>query len=146
MDVQEKADALFEEALTASGARDPRDYYRERLKDLKGANPEAYATAVTHYKEVLLPSIVEGSDPLLAWRAYGLKIAQMTAEGRTVDIDPTGVAQPYEEPGTPEGMVLHLPTSTKIRALLVALPVDPSPAQLATHAWLVAGRKVLRDT
>ena len=43
-DLQTKADARFAAALAASGARDPRDYYRARLRDLKRSNPKGTLT------------------------------------------------------------------------------------------------------
>ncbi len=143
---QETADARFLEALATAGARDPRDYYRDRLKDLKENNPEAYSTAVGHYKDTLIPSIAAGSaEPLAAWRDYGLRIAHLTAVGRTMEIDTGGNATPYSAPGDPAAMVLHLPDEVRIKALLVALPPSPSPAQMATYDWLVVGKKGQRN-
>ena len=40
-------------------------------------------------------------------------------------------------------MILHLPDARNARALLVALPPEPSAAQMATHNWLVLGRRGL---
>ena len=142
---QAEADKRFERALTDSGARDPRDYYRERLKALRGTDPEAYEKAVSYYQNTLIPDVASGEvDPLSAWRRYGLEIARLTAPGRTVAIDPTGKADPYEEPVTADRLILHLPEKGAGRALLVGLPPEPSPAQLATYDWLVGGRKGLR--
>ncbi len=143
--LQKTADALFEEALAAVGARDPRDYYRDRLRDLKRANPEGYAEAAAYYRDTLIPSIAEGcAEPLTAWREYGLLIARTTAPGRTVAVDTTGRAQPYEPPGDPSEMILHLPHVTKRAALLVGLPPELSAAQTAAYDWLVVGRRAPR--
>ena len=62
-----RADRLLEEALERTGARDPRDYYRERLRELKQRDEQGYERAVQHYREVLVPAIaVDGEDPLAA--------------------------------------------------------------------------------
>lgn len=148
-DPKKAADQRFEEALAKAGARDPRDYYRERLRDLKGANPDGYADAVGYYTDTLLPSIAEGkAEPLAAWREYGLLIARLTAPGRTVAVDAGGRARPYESPGESSDMVLHLCEGREARGrvLLVGLPPEPSSAQTATYDWLVGGRRALRGT
>ena len=62
------------------------------------------------------------------------------APGRTVAIDETGRASPYEKP-TRTDLVLHLPDAKGTRALLVGLPAEPSPAQRATYDVLVAGKQ-----
>lgn len=137
----ERADAAIEEALARSGARDPREFYRERLRELKQASPEAYEEAVVYYRDTLVPSVAGGEvEPLVAWTEYGRKLAELTAPGRTVSIDPTGRAEPYESPVSPERLVLHMPEARKGRAHLVALPRKLSPAQRACYDWLVEGR------
>ena len=143
-DPHEKAGARFAEALDATGARDPRDYYRGRLKELKRSNPQGYADAVAYYQEKLIPSIAKGNaDPLEAWREYGLVIARLTAPGRAVAVDASGRSRPYEPPGDAGDLVLHLPDARNAHALLVGLPANPSTAQMATHNWLVLGRRAL---
>ena len=143
-DLQKKADARFAAALAAGGARDPRDYYRARLRDLKQSNPQGYADAVAYYQTMLVPSIAEdGADPLVAWRDFGLLLARLSAPGRAVAVDPGGRSRPFEPPGEAEDMILHLPDARNTRALLVGLPPEPSPAQMATHNWLVLGRRAL---
>lgn len=145
-DLQEKADARFAAALAASGARDPREYYRTRLRELKRSNPEGYAQAVRYYQDELIPSIAEAdTDPLQAWRAYGLLIAQMTVPGRAVAIDPSGRSRPIASTGTTDDLVLHFPDAGSAPPLLVGLPPKPSSAQMATHRWLVAGRRALAE-
>ena len=52
------AEQALEAALATSGARDPRDFYRERLRELKQVNPESYRAAVTYYREVLILSLI----------------------------------------------------------------------------------------
>lgn len=143
-DLQEKADARFEAALAATGARDPRDHYRSQMRELKRANPRGYADAVGYYQSTLVTSIAEqDADPLLAWQSFGLMLAQLIAAGRAVAVDPAGRSRPFEPPGNVEDMILHLPDAQSRRALLVGLPPEPSQAQLATYNWLVRGRRAL---
>jgi len=145
MSAQETADARLEQALEETGARDPREFYREQLKALREADPEAYQTAVTYYRDILIPSIAAGTaEPLPAWTAYGLRLAELAHEGRTVAIDATGRSKAFEE-FEPESLVLHLPEEKRARALLVQLPPKPSKAQRASYSWLVAGRNKLPD-
>ena len=141
-DLQKTADARFEAALAAAGARDPRDYYRSRMRELKQSNPQGYADAVAYYQSTLLTSIAEqDADPLEAWRKFGLRIAQLTATGRAVAVDPAGRSRAFEAPGRADDLILHLPDAHNRRALLVGLPPEPSAAQMATYNWLVQGRR-----
>lgn len=143
-DVREEAERRFEEARKASGARDPRDFYRQALRDLRGSNPEGYDQAVGHFERVLVPSIASGeAEPLGAWREYGRLIAEITDSGRTVEIDDTGRAQPYTADSPLDRLVIHLPDRRGARALLVSLPPDPTPAQRATFDLLVRGKQRL---
>lgn len=144
--MKETADRRFRTALEESGARDPRDYYRERLRELKAEDPDGYERAVARYEEELIPSIAEGgADPMEAWRAYGRLIAELTARGRTVEVDPSGRSHAYDPPVAPDRLVLHLPDEKKRRALLVSLPAEPSDAQRATYDLLVRGKQKLPD-
>lgn len=139
-DIAAKADRLFEEALETTGARDPRPFYRERLLALKDADPEGYATAVAYYRETLVPDIASGkAEPLDAWTEYGRTLAEAVAKGRTVAVDGTGEARPYEGPSR-DHLILHLPDDGG-RALLVGLPAALSSAQRATYDVLVAGKQ-----
>ena len=143
-DVTQEADRKLQEALDATGARDPREFYRERLRDLKKANPEGYDTAVEYYRDTLLPSVASGEvDPLAAWTEYGRRLAVAVAAGRTVSIDEGGRAHPYTGP-TPDHLVLHLPDDSGLRALLVGLPAELSGPQRATFDVLVAGKQRAR--
>lgn len=147
----------LEEALDATGARDPREFYREQLRALREADEEAYAEAVAYYRDTLIPSIADGSaEPLPAWTDYGVRLAELAHDGRTVSIDATGRARPREGPGEgpragpgegwdPNALVLHLPEEARTRAVLVQLPPEPSAAQRATWTWLVAGKYSLPD-
>ena len=137
-----EADRRLQEVLESSGARDPREFYRERLRELKSADASAYSEAVAYYKDRLIPEIAAGSvDPLVAWAEYGRTLAESLAPGRTVSIDTTGRAHPYESPASPEQLVLHIPQNQGVRALLVSLPATLSPAQRATFDVLVSGKQ-----
>ena len=141
-----RAEERFEEALSKTGARDPRAYYRERLKELKTANPDAYRSAIQYYADTLMPSIAEGdADPLEAWWEYGRRIAELSVNGRTVEIDPSGRSHSYSRPTPRDRMVLHLPDGAKGLALVVGLPTDLSEAQMASYDLLVAGKQRLKD-
>jgi hypothetical protein len=143
-DQQEKADQLFEEAMEEAGARDPREFYRTRLKEMKQGNPEGYNEAVAYFHDTLIPSIASGdAEPISAWLEYGRKIASLFAEGRTVEIDPSGRSTPYASHSPLEHLVLHLPKQKNMKALLIGLPPEPSPAQRATYDLLVLGRQKL---
>lgn len=143
---QDEAERLLEDALEETGARDPREYYRRQLTDIRRSSQDAYEQAVAYYRETLVPSIVEERvEPLPAWTEYGRTLAELQARGRTVCVDPTGKAEPYEAPAATDRLVLHLPDSRKERALLVGLPVQVSDAQRATFDWLVQGRRRLPD-
>ena len=141
---RKEADRRFEEALDATGARDPRDFYRKALRELKERNPAGYDRAVNHFQTSLVPSIAAGEvEPLGAWREYGRLIAEVFEEGQTVAIDEVGKSLPYD-PGTPmDWLVLHLPKGKGSRAILVSLPPEPSPAQRATYDLLVRGRHTI---
>lgn len=139
-DLREQADRRFEEALKTAGARDPRDFYRGRLKELRERSPDAFRRATRYYEETLTPAVAaEGSDPLAEWLEYGRVLAELTTPGRPVQIDPAGRALPYAPPVPRDHLVLHLPQSASERALVVGLPQDLSPAQRATYDLLVSG-------
>lgn len=142
--LQQSADLRFMEALEARGARDPREFYRESLRELKASDPDAYGKAVHHYRETLIPSIARGdAEPLLAWLEYGRLLAALTAEGRTILVDGAGRTSPWSPDTALDALVLHLPNDRKRRAVLVGLPAEPSPAQKATFDLLVQGRQKL---
>ena len=135
------AEQALETALAESGARDPREFYRERLRELKRVRPDDYQKAVAYYTETLLPDVASRRrEPLAAWTEYGRRLAEALAPGRTVGIDESGRARPFD--AAPAGsLVLHLPDDSGARALLVALPRSLSPAQRATYDVLVSGKQ-----
>jgi len=139
--VTEAADKALEAALAATGARDPREFYRERLREIKRTRPQEYAAAVAYYSDTLLPEVAGGSrDPLEAWTLYGKRLAEALAPGRTVAIDETGRAHAWEKRERSH-LVLHFPEARGARALLVGLPPVLSDAQRATYDVLVAGKQ-----
>lgn len=139
-----EADRQFEEALESTGARDPRDFYRAALRQLKEGNPEGYAQAVDHYQNVLCPSVASGeAEPLGAWREYGRLIAEMTGSGQTLSIDESGRSEVYSSETPLDRMVLHLPDAKGSRGIVVSLPPTLSPPQRATYDLLVQGKQRL---
>jgi hypothetical protein len=135
------ADRALEAALEATGARDPREFYRERLRELKRVDPDAYDESVRYYGETLIPEVASGTnDPLAAWTEYGRRLAAALAPGRPVSIDETGRARPFERP-EPNALVLHVPDHVGSRAILVGLPPTLSDAQRAAYDVLVAGKQ-----
>ena len=142
-EMTQAADQALEAAIDETGARDPREFYRERLKELKQTDAAGYERAVTYYRDTLIPSVAGGDAPLDAWTEYGRFLAETTAPGRTVSIDETGRSHPYAGPDLTR-LVLHLPERAG-RALLVALPPELSEAQRATFDVLVAGRQRRKD-
>jgi hypothetical protein len=139
-DLSAAADKALEAALAEAGARDPREFYRERLRELKRADAGAYETAVAYYRDTLIPRVAGGDcDPLDEWTEYGRRLASALAPGRTVSVDDTGLAREYEGPAR-DHLVLHIPDG-KGRALLVGLPTKLSPAQRATYDVLVEGKQ-----
>jgi len=141
-----EADRRLEEALARDGARDPREFYRERLRELKQADADGYANAVAYYRDTLIPAVASGEvDPMEAWTAYGTRLAEWMAPGRTIAVDETGRAHTYEAPAPRTHLLLHLPSGKGGRALLVGLPAELSPAQRATYDVLVGGKQKLRN-
>ena len=144
-EIAEKADQLLEQALESTGSRDPREFYRDRLRDLKRTNPDGYADAVSYYRDTLIPSVADsGADALQAWTEYGRRLAEALAPGRTVEVDGTGFARPYEAPSAADRLVLHIPEDKRARTMLVALPPELTLAQRATYDVLVSGKQRLR--
>jgi hypothetical protein len=137
-DLRARADARFEQALKQTGARDPRTFYRDQLKELKAASPDGFRRALRYFEETLIPTVAnEGSDPVAEWLEYGCLLASLAVPGRTMQIDATGRAQPYARPVPLESMVLHLPENASRPALVLGIPPKLSPAQRASYDLLV---------
>jgi hypothetical protein len=145
-ELHDRADQIFEDALGKTGAKDPREFFRKRLREMKAENPDAYGEAVAYYQNELVPSIAEaGDDPLMAWQQFGCRMAELTVAGTPIEIDTTGRRRPYAPPTPADRMVLHIPQGSKGRALIIGLPPELSAAQLATYDLLVAGRQKVQD-
>ena len=143
---QSRADDLFEETLKRTNAKDPREFYRDRLREMKAADPDAYRAAVGYYEEELIPAIAEeGVDPLTAWQEYGCRLAELSTPGKPVEVDETGRTHRYQPPTPQDRMILHVPEGGTGRALVVGLPPELSSAQRATYDLLVAGRQRLGE-
>lgn len=139
-ELRDRADRRFEEALKATGSRDPRDFYRKRLKELREQDADAFRRALSYFEERLIPVVAaEGSDPVAEWLEYGRFLAGLVARGTTLQVDPTGLAAPYAPPVPRDHLVVHLPDSSAAKALVVGLPPALSPAQRATYDLLVSG-------
>jgi hypothetical protein len=135
-ELRARADARSDSVL--KGARDPRDFYRDRLRALKAQDPDAFRRALAYYEDHLIPAVAAGdSDPRAEWLEYGRVLASLAAKGRTVQVDPTGRAAEYTRPVPADHLVLHLPDAPSQPALIVGIPAKLSPAQKATHDLLV---------
>ena len=144
-DLQTEADRRLMAVLAQLGARDPRDFCRDQLRDLKRIDRGAYEEAAAYYRDTLVPSVANGADPLPAWTEYGRRLAALWAPGRAMMVDRLGIAAPYESPAPHDQLVLHLPDSSRKRPVVVGAPADLSRAQRATFNLLVRGRLSLEN-
>ena len=133
--------ALADRNLTAAAARlrlaDPRPAFRERLRFLKDERPDAFATALRHYEEKVLPELASEGDAIAAWVRYGEAIAAFTAAGRLITVDAQGRAMKFATPVPEAALILHVPDDTAAPVLVAASPSEPSAAQQATLDLLV---------
>lgn len=137
-DLRRRADARFEQALKQTGARDPRNFFRDQLRELKAASPDGFRRALRYFEETLIPTVAdEASDPVAEWLEYGRLLAALSVPGRTVQIDAGGRALDYARPVPLESMVLHLPENASRPALVLGIPPKLSPAQRASYDLLV---------
>ncbi|MBI4513587.1 MAG: hypothetical protein HY702_05695 [Gemmatimonadetes bacterium] len=122
----------LEAALDELALRDPRPTYRGLLKKLKARNAAAYEAAVAYHEEKLKRQAVAAAGELVEeWIEYGRYIAELCAPGRTVLIDPTGLAEPYRRPIPPQRLVLHLPEGGAEPGVILLAPESPTPPQRA---------------
>jgi hypothetical protein len=137
-DLRARADARFEQALAQTGARDPRGFFRDQLRDLKANDAEAFRRALRYFDETLIPAVAaDGSDPVAEWLEYGRLLASLTTPGRAVQIDPGGRAREYARPVPADALVLHLPDNAARPALVLGLPPRLTPHQRASYDLLV---------
>ena len=125
-----------DEAFARSPWADPRALYRSLLRQLKQSDAAAYESAVQVYRAGVEAPLASGSvDPVDAWLAYGRRLVELAAGGRTVSVDADGRMQAEASSATP-ALWLHLPADESAAAIVVAQPREPSPAQRATVALL----------
>lgn len=130
-------DASYRAALEQLGLRDVRPLYRAMLKRLKTEDPDAYADAVRRFEEKVRPAVEASDDPLREWLGYGRWLAGRLAPGRDVAVDPGGRSEELGDGRPPEdALLLHLPESTRRRAIELGLPAEPSEHQEATRELL----------
>lgn len=137
---KERADRRLAEALERSALPDPRERYRDWLRELRSRDEAAFRKALEYYEQQLVSAVADGADPVGEWTEYGLRLAQRLRAGAPVAIDETGLSRPCDASAPPEHLVLHLPTSARETALPVRLPPRLSPAQEAAYALLVEQR------
>lgn len=134
-ELDRRLEAGFAEAELA----DARVGFRERLRDLKSTQPEAFDRAVDYYENTVAPAILQGGSPLETWVEYGRHLGTLSDEGRLMTIDSTGRAADWVAPVRAGELVLFVPESGR-NALVVVAPTAPSAAQSATIQLLVEGR------
>lgn len=137
------ADARLDEALRRLGYADPRRAYRERLRELKAANPALFDEATRRYEESIVRAIGGGADALEAWIDYGRFLGELSGVGRVVAVDASGLASARAAAAETRDLILFVPDDTRANVLPLACPVAPSPAQRATYDLLVLGRAAL---
>jgi hypothetical protein len=143
---RQRADARLDGALERAALRDPRPFFRDRLRLLKERDPAAFEEARRYAEEVLLPRVAaEGSDPVAEWFAYGERLSELGGHGRIVSVHPGGRARTLAPPPHPDHLVLHLPDDARTPALVLLAPRHLSPAQQATYDLLVEGKLALSD-
>src|SRR5688500_1178249 len=133
-----RAETRFTAALEAAGARDPREFFRGWMRELKGSDRRAYDEASRYYEERLIPAVADaGSDPHDEWLDFGRYLAALKVPGRAVRVDTGGRAREHGRRVSRDELGLHLPETTAQPALVLGLPPKLSPAQRATFALLV---------
>ena len=141
-DTKSRAETRFPVALEAAGARDPREFFRGWMRELKGRDRRAFDEASRYYEERLIPAVADaGSDPLDEWLDFGRYLAALMVPGRAVRVDAGGRARDYARPVPRDELVLHLPEGTSQPALVLGLPPTLSAPQRATFDLLVRQRQ-----
>jgi hypothetical protein len=134
-DLRARAEARLAAAAGALGLADPRPPYRERLRELRQDQRDAFDRAIEHYEQRVLPALIE-TEPLPAWVEYGRFLASLTTRGEVVRIDAHGRAAPWT-PEAPAALVLFIPQDTAVGVMVLCQPLEPSDAQRATVKLLV---------
>jgi hypothetical protein len=132
------AEARTDAAILNGPYEDPRPVLRARLRYLREEQPAAFTAALEYYEETLLPVVAAAdSDPLTEWIEYGRRLGDLTARGKTLEIDGSGRARPFRARAPATGLILHIPDDTSAEALAIAVPREPSEAQRASYALLI---------
>lgn len=140
-DVTKEAAERLEDALNRSNLRDPRDFYRAHLRGLRDRDPQGYERAVRTYHDRLLPRVARpDSDAVGEWLEFGMLLAELSGEGRSLVIDEAGRARPAASPPPRDGLLLYMPRDPAVPVLPLLVPRAPSAAQEATLDLLVHGR------
>jgi hypothetical protein len=143
-DLRKRSETGLLEAAARLGLADPRPPMRERLRRLRETHADALANAVRHYEQAVLPSLV-GGDAIGTWLEYGRFVGELTSAGRLHVIDAYGRAAVYKPPLASGVLVLFLPDDTSSDVLVVASPLQCTPAQQATLTLLVDRSLALRE-
>jgi len=119
---------------------DMRPAFRGLLVRLKQADSAAFEEASRRYREDLEPAIAAGEvDPISAWLEYGIWLAGRFADGRTLAIDSSGRARPFDPVSRAETgvMIVHVPEDDRAPATLLAMPSAPTAPQRETADLLL---------
>jgi hypothetical protein len=133
--LRSRAEAGLVKAAERHGLADPRPSYRERLRALRQARPDAFDQAVEHYEQTVLPALAD-AEPLPVWLEYGRYLASLTTTGKAITVDASGRAAPWTREAQ-AGLVLFVPEDNAAEVMVLSQPVTPSPAQHATLTLLV---------
>lgn len=137
---RKEAEERLNQALLETGARDPRESYRDMLRELKLRSEPDYRQAVAGFQESVLAAIGDrGADPLSSWLQFGRELAERLYPGRDVVIDETGRARALAPPPSWRDLILHLPDDQRAKGVVVGLPPELTRAQRASVDLLARG-------
>jgi hypothetical protein len=136
-ELRQLAETRLQAAAAELNMKDPRQPYRDRLRQLREQHTDAFTRAIDHYETQVLPSLAEVADPLAVWLDYGSFLAQLTSTGRAWRIDGAGRASSLEGSVHTGDLVMFVPDDTSSEVLVMAEPESPSAAQNATMDLLV---------
>ncbi|MGH7480552.1 MAG: hypothetical protein ACRELV_00225 [Longimicrobiales bacterium] len=142
-DLETRARARLDEALSERAALDPRDSFRDALRALKDRKPAAFEAARRHFEEVVVPRVAEpDSDPIAEWVDYGVELGRQLGGGAIRAVDPTGLAREAGDGATsdPAELLFFIPDDRQMPVLMLAGPVEPSAPQAASRDLLVYRR------
>ena len=137
------ADRRSEEAFADGPFEDPRAAFREKLRRFREEQSQAFAAGLEYFEKTLIPNVAAGGDPIGEWVAYGRRLGELSGQGKTVDIDPTGRARPFDGEFAANSLIVYLPEDTSVEALPVAVPRELSDAQRASFDLLIRRARAL---